>query len=1035
MRVKRPINVESREDSEKEVNIGTTEYEAFEGFERIKESFENDKDFLKRKIKEFFEGDEQKQLLEAVEKAKTFDELKSIEGAVMEKIREKEWEIIKEGKRSLKKQIESLYSEGILTAKERDDLLRRVKNSYTLDELRVIYEEIYAKLGEEEQGITGRRETTKGEKSKTETKRKEAPVERKKGAERIKEGIGKSEEIFGTTRTSFQKEKLIFDARPHITLFSIASRDPKVKSLRALVVEDWVNIGDIERRGVPHLILGGSDEVENFFRIFKKGDFVNLIEYEVIIDDQNRRLILRVPEDYFKFEEQLTRKLKEIYGIYGENELKRFLRAGLITEIIEDRNFNFEKIRESHGNYRISLEIGDLIREDTEWKLNKFVRKGFSPDINKTFTSLLKVEELDKYIEGWEIRRGYLLPFLRDESDLYLTIDGILERNIEIGKAFERGDVKKFPFGKRPEYGKLVEMGKVKESWRIIRQIVFDTLNSGRPDWLKHFSNLVEFFPGIIWDYVSRYEPRKSGGSELIHFLSFITSPEEKYKINMGGKKVNYWEGYEIIAKEKGIDLSKATFPEKVVFFLNDYVSMSQAREGKTFEVDINKLAEQISDKRIQEGYRTLAEFANDMVKIDREIKDRVEGILKGIESYNEALRELKRKFEEVAKKWRLRANVEGIEGFFKEVTKIVEEYVKQTGKMPEDFWEEVNKVAETILTSRRRETSIVPFRKGVIVPLEQELEAQGIWGRILENAKAKGLFAGEKIENLINNEMGMVGDLIGEEAGRLLRAPFFKTTYLKRLARYGGLVGGIMGIGYGIYHLFFKDKKEKEEPKSPIAVVEEEAGGKVVATQTEEFRPIYLFPNLWNEYKAARESYKQAVHSYTRGILNFILMSSIFANEIPDIPASDLIRLKVLAEWEGKDFTKLAQGYVVAKRRGITPKTLEELEYYAGVEEPERMKLEKIASMLEKVYNMNVKMNERLLMQAYDRYKMFMRANIDIIKSQFREWQKRQTLIEKAKLSQQSIAKELGLLLAIEAYKKEKEKEKEGEKIAEAGR
>jgi hypothetical protein len=78
--------------------------------------------------------------------------------------------------------------------------------------------------------------------------------------------------------------------------------------------------------------------------------------------------------------------------------------------------------------------------------------------------------------------------------------------------------------------------------------------------------------------------------------------------------------------------------------------------------------------------------------------------------------------------------------------------------------------------------------------------------------------------------------------------------------------------------------------------------------------------------------------------------------------------------------------------------------------------------------------MNERLLMQAYDRYKMFMRANIDVIKMQFREWQKRQTLIEKAKLSQQNIARELGMLMAIEAYRKEEEKEKE-EKRSEIGR
>jgi hypothetical protein len=232
---------------------------------------------------------------------------------------------------------------------------------------------------------------------------------------------------------------------------------------------------------------------------------------------------------------------------------------------------------------------------------------------------------------------------------------------------------------------------------------------------------------------------------------------------------------------------------------------------------------------------------------------------------------------------------------------------------------------------------------------------------------------------------------------------------------------------------LFFKGKK-KEEIKPPVAIVEEEVGGRVIATQTEEFRPIYLFPNLWNEYKSARENYKQAVQSYTRGILNFILMSSIFADEIPGIPASDLIRLKVLAEWEGKDFTKLARGYVVAKRRGITPKTLEELEFYAGLDEPDRMKLDKIASMLEKIYNMNVKMNERLLMQAYDRYKMFMRANIDIIKAQFREWQKRQTLVLKAKELLQNNAKELGMLMAIEAYRKGEEKEKE-EKRSEIGR
>ena len=213
----------------------------------------------------------------------------------------------------------------------------------------------------------------------------------------------------------------------------------------------------------------------------------------------------------------------------------------------------------------------------------------------------------------------------------------------------------------------------------------------------------------------------------------------------------------------------------------------------------------------------------------------------------------------------------------------------------------------------------------------------------------------------------------------------------------------------------------QKEEGKTEEGVVERRE-------EEEKFRPVYLFPNLWNEYKLARENYKRAVESYSKGLFNFILLSSAFSDGIPDIPAGELVRLKILAEWEGRDFSKIAHGYVVAKRRGITPRNLAELEFYAGIEEPDRMKIDKVASLLEKIYNMNVKMNERLLMQAYDRYKMFMRANIDVIKMQFREYEKRQTLLLKAKNLAQEVEKQLGLKLLMkqEATPKTEEEKKE---------
>jgi hypothetical protein len=885
------------------------------------------------------------------------------------------------------------------------------------------------KLGEEKissdetqiSGKTTKRSRLKGGEELSIT---EEAVERMSQEEGIKSGTGKIEpDIKTKSAGTLEGGRIFFDARPHIAFFSIASRDPKVKSLRSLVLEDWVNAGDPEKRIVLHSILGGSEEVKNFFNTFKKEFLQSIIDYEAFIDEGNKKIILKVPEKYHQLEQAITQKLKEIYGIYGENELTRFLRAGLINQIIQDRNFPFHDIWKNHGNYGISLEIGEMAREDTGLTLKELVKKGFSPE-SRTFTEQLRttpkgseiMSPLDEFIKG--IKKGYFLPFFRDNPGAYQTIEGVILQDIKIGKAFEEGNVRGLPFGENPELTKkfrgFIEASKVETHWKIIRQVALDAIqNKKYQSWLPHFFNLLGEFPEVIWDYVSRYKYREMGGSELMKFLNFITSPDYKKEFEKGNK-MTYWEAYKEVSMEKGIDLSKVPFPKKVSFFLNKYVEPIHGKKGTSFKINRGELEKLFSNERIMQGGAELEKFANEMDRVFQDINNAVKNIVvegapkTTTEVVEDVLGDVLPRLQKVAEDYGYEIDSNALKQYISALYKSWEQYGEVVEQIDEFFKsktpEELNRIIREIFPD---------------VPPEVE-------------KRIKEIFSEGGIEKAFTKDMDKVGELLGERVVKSLDKSLLKVIYLKRLAKFGVGLGGLIGIGYGIYHLFKKKKEDKkEEVKPPVPGVEAKGEGTAVSTETEEFKPIYLFPNLWNEYKLARENYKQAVQSYSRGIMNFILMSSIFANDIPDIPASDLIRLKVLAEWEGKDFSKLARGYVVAKRKGITPKTLAELEFYAGIEEPDRMKIDKIANMLEKIYNMNVKMNERLLMQAYDRYKMFMRANIDVIKIQFREWQKRQTLIEKAKLAQQNIARELGMLMAIEAYRKEEE----GKEKAEAGR
>ena len=912
----------------------------------------------------------------------------------------------KEGIKILKANIISALEELGVSPEKKHKYLAQIEKwveEGNIEQLNNFYKKIQEKIqkyGTKEQR-KGRRRVLEGEKvenipaefheisGRTTTGRILKGGEEVSATEKAVEEMFEESEKGGGLKQPKTKSKIIsFDARPYIAYYAITNpRYINLYRLRALPLWDWLNENDIRKGMALNFILGTEDEVRNFFSAVEKWQFIRDLDYKII---PGKRLVLRVGNQYASLEDALREVMRKLVkGHYGEEELKRFLRAGVITRILQDADFNWDEIQNKYGDRKITLEIerfGTIERIDTEFSLKDLE----AISSGKTFTEHLRTN-INMWQPRWGLRVGEFLYAFRDSSTQYDTIEKIIKRDIQIGKALEEDDVYKMPLTGI----KKVQAGALHKRYSFTYAIGEDIYRRF-PQFYPHYLKMIHLFPNVIWDYISNFEGLYPHLQEALPEAEFFLDFINKRKLS-GGQ--TWIQRYAKKTKQE-IDFSQLSFSQKVGETLQENLEELGVKEEQ-----ISKIKEGVEKfvSKNESAIKTFYHIDRNTQQIQQKILSGVEAVAKGTMTEEEALQAILPDLKQFAKDY-------GYEIEYEEVQKYLESLLENREKRAE-MREQLEKLMRLYNNGEIDEKTYSERVENILK--NNKIDIEETWKQEFKTLKEK---FGDKLENLTKTSEGV---------GFLKR--IWQNRIFKRALPIFIIGGGI----WGIYTLLRKDKKEEVKP--PVAIVEEEVGGKVVATQTEEFRPIYLFPNLWNEYKAARESYKQAVQSYTRGILNFILMSSIFANEIPDIPASDLIRLKVLAEWEGKDFTKLAQGYVVAKRRGITPKTLEELEYYAGVEEPERLKLEKIASMLEKIYNMNVKMNERLLMQAYDRYKMFMRANIDIIKSQFREWQKRQTLIEKAKLSQQAIAKELGLLLAIEAYKKEKEKE--GEKIAEAGR
>jgi len=856
--------------------------------------------------------------------------------------------------------------------RKREEYLKKIKileEEGDLNKLWKLYAEIEGEIG------AGTGKTTEEKKIETKKRKKEKKTRRTEPLQ----------------RRVVDKGTISFDAIPHIAYYSITI--PKYSDLykmRVLPLWDWKNEIDIRKRMSLNFILGTEDEVKGFFSGIERGQFIRDLNYEIIseVKGKMKRLVLRVGEQYASLENDLREIMRNLVkGHYGQEELKKFLRAGLITRILQDNDLNWNQIQDLYGDWGISLEtdrFGIIERIDTKFSLNDL--EPISPRAGKTFTEHLRTK-LNVWIPKWGIREGELLYAFRDTSNKYDTVNQIIERDVEIGKALEEGDVYKMPLTGI----KKVQGGAVHKRFSFVYSLGEDFYKK-YPQFYPDYLKMIHRFPNVIWDYISNFKqlfPHSEALPEAELFLDFIKN-----------RKLRGGQTYiQLYGKETGktIDFSQLNFTQKVGETLQENLEELGLKEEQ-----IDKIRGEVEGfvSKNENFIKSFYQIENKARQIQDTIISSVEAVKKGTMTEQEALEAILPELKKFAKEYGYEIDPEDFQKYLDSVLEYREKYPEMR--------EELEKLMRLYNAGEIDERTYSEGVKRILK--DKKIDMEKTWEKDIKVLQEK---FGDKLGNLTNTPEG-VGFL-----KRIWRNRAFKRAFPIFI------IGG--GI-WGLYTLLRKDKKEDVKP--PVAVVEEKGEGRAVATETEEFRPIYLFPNLWNEYKLARENYKQAVQSYTRGIMNFILMSSIFADGITDIPASDLIRLKVLAEWEGKDFSKLAQGYVVAKRRGITPKTLAELEFYAGIEEPDRMKLDKIASMLEKIYNMNVKMNERLLMQAYDRYKMFMRANIDIIKSQFREWQKRQTLLWKAKELQQNNEKELGMLMAIEAYRKGEEKEK-----SEAGR
>jgi hypothetical protein len=383
--------------------------------------------------------------------------------------------------------------------------IKRLEENGDLDGLLKLDDEIKELIERETRATTTE--------TKTETKRKKETTKTTR-----KETTGGAGQRFDETIKAppLQKETISFDARPHISFYAITNpRYINLYKVRALPLWDWLESKDIRKRMALHFILGNEDEVRGFFGELKKEQFIKNLDYEIIPDENRKRLILRVGKEYADLENDMREIMRKIVGgHYGEEELKKFLRAGLITTILQDKSFNWDEIQTRHGDWKIVLEI-----INTKYSLNDLGK--ISPGTGKTFTEHLRTQ-LNVWNEKWGMREGEFLYAFRDSPDKYDTVNQIMERDIEIGEALDKGDFKRFPLTGI----KKVQAEATHKRYSFAYSLAEDIYKKA-PDFYPHYIKMIHRFPNIIWDYISNYktESLPEAVPEAEFFADFISNP------------------------------------------------------------------------------------------------------------------------------------------------------------------------------------------------------------------------------------------------------------------------------------------------------------------------------------------------------------------------------------------------------------------------------------------------------------------------------------------------------------------------------
>ena len=183
------------------------------------------------------------------------------------------------------------------------------------------------------------------------------------------------------------------------------------------------------------------------------------------------------------------------------------------------------------------------------------------------------------------------------------------------------------------------------------------------------------------------------------------------------------------------------------------------------------------------------------------------------------------------------------------------------------------------------------------------------------------------------------------------------------------GMIGlglaGIAGAGYWIISKIFGKKEVDEVANKTFQAIQE---GKEVPDEYAELPLWDTRKALW-KYFSAFEKYRRAVDNYAKNMLVASIMANVISSDIPEFDRGEIIKLKTLAELEGKDFQKLAKGYIVAKRRGLQVRSIEDLELYSAIDE-EVPRFDKVIDSLNKIYDKYIKEAELELKHAWEEYK-----------------------------------------------------------------